>query len=103
MKFSYSVFLVSANAGTLPVEIGTTSTSKPVTEKVTEVEVVATITEVSIDLDIVDSFYFFFIFFNLRFPPLKYGIISLGLVKEYLKLLNSFFPFYSLFNISNWF
>ena len=92
MIISYIISLPIENPHVVAVDIGIAISPIPVRDKVIEINVVATITNVSIDFDIVFSvLYLFYLFFDLLFLSLKYVIFSLLLLIWLIKLLTIFF------------
>ena len=92
MIISYSTLLPVEEAHANAVDIGgITIKPIPVRLKVIELDVVAILTNVSIDFNIVVIvLYFFYFFFDLLFFSLKYVIISLMLLIWLIKLFTSF-------------
>ena len=97
MMTSYITLLPFDNPHAVAVDIGIAINPLPVRLKVIELDVVAIITNVSNDFNIVVSVLCFFYFLlDLLFLSLKYAIISLMLLKWLLKLLTSLIFFSNL-------
>ena len=88
---SYNTILPIDNPHAVAVDIGIAIKPNLVRDNVTELDVVAKITNVSDDFNIVFAVLsFLFFFFDLLFLSLNYVIISLMLLFELLKLLTPF-------------
>ena len=99
MITSHFTLLQIDNPHAVAVDNGIAIKLIPVRLKVIELDVVAIITNVSNDFDIVVTvLYFRYLFFDLLFLSLKYVIFSLMLLIWLLKLLTSlnFFPIFVL-------
>ena len=80
---SYETLLYSVNSQTISKENGSTDFPQSVTDIILEVEIVAKITNVSTFWNTFDNtFYIFYLFFDLRFSSMKYVINSLGIIQE---------------------
>ena len=91
MIISYITSLPIGKAHADEIDIGIAIKQIPVRHKVIELDVMAIITNVSNDFNIVvNVVYFSYFFLDLLFLYLKYVIISLMLFTELLKPLTSF-------------
>ena len=91
MIISYTTLIPIDNQHAIAVDIGVAINPIPVRDKVIELDVVAIVTNVSNDFNIVvNVLCFLFFFLDLQFSFLKYVIISLMLLIELLQLLKSF-------------
>ena len=98
MIISYITLLTNDNLHAAPVDIGIAIHPFPVELNVIELEVVARITKVSNDFNVVGIIlYFSFFFLDLLCLSLKYVIISLMLLIELIRLYTSLFFSLSLF------
>ena len=85
---SCNTLLLIANPQTIPLDIGITIKSIPVRLNVIDFDVVAILTNVSKDFNILDNIlYFIFCFVDLWFLFLKYVILALIFLIQSVKLL----------------
>ena len=91
ITISYFTLLLIVERHAIPLDFGIAINPIPVRDKVIEIDVVVTKTNVSNDFNnVVNVLNFLYHFLDLLFLSLKYVIISLLLLIDILKLMTSF-------------